>query len=269
MAKLDKALMEFQEIDMLSRTDTCLTRRHPIGKLMITILYLFLVVSFPKYNLPGLAGMSIYLMVLFTIGDLSFLDCIHRIRLILPLVCLIGIWNPFFDRETLLQIGTWSVSGGMISMCTFILKGGFAVIASYLLIATTSMEELCYAFSRLHVPDTLITQFMLTYRYVFLLLQEAKRMTQAYALRAPGQRGIHYKNWGSMVGQLLLRSMDRAEIIYQSMCLRGYGKQSYSAINCSWTYKDVLYLLGWSSVLLLLRFVPVLETIGILLVSVK
>lgn len=47
-------------------------------------------------------------------------------------------------------------------------------------------------------------------------------VVQAYELRAPGQKGIHFKVWGSLMGQMLLRSMDRAEVIYESMCLRGF-----------------------------------------------
>ena len=63
---------------------------------------------------------------------------------------------------------------------------------------------------------------MLVYRYIIVLLKETERMTDAYMLRSPGQKGLHYKVWGTMVGQLLLRSMDRAQIVYDSMRLRGY-----------------------------------------------
>ena len=63
---------------------------------------------------------------------------------------------------------------------------------------------------------------MLVYRYIIVLLKEIERMTDAYSLRAPGQTGLHYKVWGTMVGQLLLRSMDRAEELCRSMELRGF-----------------------------------------------
>lgn len=67
-----------------------------------------------------------------------------------------------------------------------------------------------------------MTQVLLTYRYVTVLLEEANRMTQAYSLRAPNQKGVHFKVWGTLAGQLLLRSMDRANEVYESMTLRGY-----------------------------------------------
>ena len=62
----------------------------------------------------------------------------------------------------------------------------------------------------------------MTYRYVTVLLEEVNRITQAYSLRAPNQKGIHYKVWGTLTGQVLLRSMDRANAVYESMLLRGY-----------------------------------------------
>lgn len=64
------------------------------------------------------------------------------------------------------------------------------------------------------IPSVIVTQVMLTYRYVTLLLSEAGRITQAYALRAPNQKGINIKNWGSLLGHLLLRTIDRADEIY-------------------------------------------------------
>ena len=54
-------------------------------------------------------------------------------------------------------------------------------------------------------------------------------MTEAYSLRAPGQKGIHVSAWGSFLGQLLLRSMDRAEALYHSMLLRGFRGEYYYA----------------------------------------
>ncbi|GAA6410214.1 ABC transporter ATP-binding protein [Blautia hominis] len=111
-------------------------------------------------------------------------------------------------------------------MITLMMKGVFTVLASYLLIATTSIEKLCYVFRLLHIPKILVTQILLTYRYITVLLGEVNRITQAYSLRAPKQKGVHFKVWGSLSGQLLLRSMDRATMVYESMTLRGYNGES-------------------------------------------
>ena len=97
----------------------------------------------------------------------------------------------------------------------------------------------------LKIPAVVVTQIQLTYRYVTVLLGEASRIMQAYSLRAPGQKGVHFKVWGSLAGQLLLRSMDKANAVYESMVLRGYqGEFSYaSRKKCG--AKDYLYLIVW------------------------
>ena len=37
------------------------------------------------------------------------------------------------------------------------------------------------------------------------------------------RKGIQFQAWGSLLGQLLLRSIDRAQLVYESMQLRGFA----------------------------------------------
>lgn len=266
MSKMNQAVCGIRKLDELAAKDRWVNKLHPLVKLFLTVVYITLVVSFPKYDLAGLAGMAVYPIVVFIIGEISFRDAVYRMRGVLPLVCVVGIFNPVFDRKIILNIGNIAVSGGVISMCILMGKGIFSVLASYLLMVSTSIEKICYALRLLHVPKLLVTQILLTYRYISLLLSEASRMTQAYALRAPGQRGIHFKAWGSLAGGLLLRSMDRAENVYESMCIRGYCGEFYYGERIKFCGKDVIYLLFWTVIFLVLRFLPVMEMLGRLFV---
>lgn len=143
------------------------------------------------------------------------------------------------------------------------MKGIFSVLASYLLIATTSVDKICYAFRLLHIPKAIVTQFMLMFRYITVLLEETDRITQAYMLRAPNQKGIHFKAWGSLAGQLLLRSMDRANEVYESMLLRGYqGDYRYMKERIVLNRRDVTYFLFWIIIFLLFRWCSVILLMG-------
>ena len=174
----------------------------------------------------------------------------------------VGLFNPFFDRAPMLMLGNVPVSGGVISMVTLMLKGVFCLMASFLLIATTSIDALCAALRKLHVPGTLVTLLLLTYRYVGVMTEELAIMTDAYHLRAPGQKGIHISAWGSFLGQLLLRSMDRAQELYNSMLLRGYHDHFHYVEMKPFRMKDALYTLGWTCVFLLVRYVDVAQWLG-------
>ena len=253
MNRISEAVADLHKLDMEAGKRGWLQGIHPLAKLLVTVLFILLTVSVGKYDLPGLLKMGIYLVVVFVLGDISVKLRFKRMKLVLAVVCLVGIANPFFDREIVFMLGNVKITGGMVSAATLLLKGVYGVSASYLLMVTTRMEDLCYALQKLHVPGTFVTVLMLTYRYIIVLLKEMERMTDAYTLRAPGQKGLHYKVWGTMVGQLLLRSMDRAQTVYDSMRLRGYCGEFY--LRCKKTAEkgDYLYGIVWSLVLLAVR----------------
>ena len=107
-----------------------------------------------------------------------------------------------------------------------------------------------------------VTLFLLTYRYVGVMTEELSVMTDAYHLRAPGQKGIHICAWGSFFGQLLLRSADRAQELYESMLLRGYHGAFPYADQGKETYRDLLYAAGWLSFFILCRSVNIPVWLG-------
>jgi cobalt/nickel transport system permease protein len=144
------------------------------------------------------------------------------------------------------------VTGGVISMLSLMLKGLFSVLSAYILIATTSIEEICYALRIIHVPKIIVIVIMLIYRYFGLMGAEADRITTAYMLRAPKQKGIHYSAWGSLVGQWLLRSMDRASAVYESMTLRGFNGD-FRVKRKIVSARDFLYPFIWIVLFILLR----------------
>ena len=187
MSKIRNAIYEIHHMDTMASKDQWVNRIHPLVKFVLTIVYIATVVSYDKYDIIGLAGMVVYPLAMFILAELSFKDSLKRLRVVLPLVCVIGIFNPFFDRIPV-EIGGLTIHAGVISMITLMIKGVFTVLASYLLIATTSIEKLCYAFRLIHISKILVTQILLTYRYITVLLEEVNRITQAYALRAPNQK---------------------------------------------------------------------------------
>ena len=243
MDKISSALTEFQEMDELSAKSSPIHNLHPLVKLVVTLTYIFFVVSFDKYNLSGLMIMVLYPIIVFQVSGVSVRTCFYKLRIVMPLVCAVGLVNPFFDRAIMLNVGSVAISGGVISMLTLMLKGVFALMASFLLIATTSMDAICAALRKLHVPGMIVTLLLLTYRYISVMLSEVSIMSEAYHLRAPNQKGIHISAWGSFLGQLLLRSMDRADELYQSMQLRGFKAEFYYADTKPCTIGAVIYML--------------------------
>lgn len=267
MSKLAKARRELLEMDALAAGNSPIHTLHPVAKLLATVFYIYTVVSFPKYDLSGLTAMVLYPVVLYQMAGIRVSDCFYRLRMVLPLVCVVGLANPFLDAKVLLYLGTIPITGGIVSMLTLMLKGVFSLMASFLLIGTTSIDSLCAGLRKLHVPEILTTLLLLTYRYIGLMIEQVSIMTESYALRAPNQTGIHFSAWGSFLGQLLLRSQDRAQELYESMLLRGFTGAFHYAQIPNARRKDYLFCLGNFAFLTAARFYNLPELLGNILMG--
>ena len=234
MDRLHRAIKNVHRLDDLAARGTALTRLPPLPKLLAVLVYLCVTLSFQKYALTGLLGMALWPILLYEIDDLSIVKTLRQ---------------------------CWAV----VALLVLVVKGVLCFLAVYLLIATTGMERVCAALRQLHIPRVLVTTILLTYRYIVLLLQEGNRISTAYALRAPGEKGIHFRAWGSLLGQLLLRSVDRAQLVYESMMLRGYGwrddpaptrqPQKGSAAGTVFFVATLMYCI-------LFRVIPIFELLG-------
>ena len=267
MNKAERALRELHEMDALAAGDSPLHRLCPLAKFLSAALYIATVASFGKYELAGLAPLLLWAVLLFQLGGIPVGKCFYKLRFVLPLVLAVGLFNPLLDRAPMLTIYGVTVSGGVVSMVTMMGKGVLCLMASFLLMATTRIDALCAALRRLHVPGLFLSLLLLTCRYVGVMTEEVAVMTDAYALRAPGQRGVHFRAWGSFLGQLLLRSMDRAEELYAARLLRGYHEHFHYAEAAPCTARDAAFLIFSAALFALLRFVNVAALLGALVVG--
>ncbi len=103
------------------------------------------------------------------------------------------------------------------------------------------------------MPGIFVTLFEITYRYIGALLEEASSMYTAYMLRSTEQKGLQMKHMGSFVGQLLIRSYDRAERVYAAMKCRGYASAEGTKRKRPLTRDDYIYLAATCAPFILLR----------------
>lgn len=260
--KADNAIHQIIEIEDEASLDTWVHRLNPLVKLLVTAAFLGLTVSVGRYDLSGVIIMCIYPFAVFAMSLVSFSHCIRRIWPVIPLLALLGAANIFMDRETAGQIGRLAVSYGVISFSVLIFKGTLTVMACYLLIATTGIENICHGLTLIRIPKILITLILLTYRYMWLLAAQAGDIFRAYTLRAPGQKGINVKAWGPLLGQLLIRTVDRAETVYDSMLMRGYNGNFPLRGHKGNRAASLLWMLLWTGLLVFLRFGNAAELIG-------
>jgi cobalt/nickel transport system permease protein len=104
------------------------------------------------------------------------------------------------------------------------------VLIAVLLTATTPVLEVLRALRALRVPRLLVGTIFFTYRYFYVIGDEAMRMMRARDSRSaaiegrPFGRSIRWRATilGYMVGSLFVRSLERSERVFAAMQSRGY-----------------------------------------------
>lgn len=252
MSKIVDSIYNIRQLDDLARKDTAIHRIHPVPKLLVTVAYLIVVTSFGRYEISGLLPLVIYPMVLILLAEIPAVSILKRLLMAEPIIIGIGILNPLFDPR------------GWITFASIIIKCGLTVTACLVLVSTTGLDKIAQALRTLKVPSIFVLQLVLTFRYISLLVEELARMVRAYALRAPQQKGVRLKDSGSFVGQLLLRTFDRAQRVYDSMKLRGFTGDYHSYEKKRVTRNDIIYLLAWSSFFIIARVYNIPGLLGLL-----
>ena len=262
MANISDSMSTINSLEEMADGKTIIHQFHPMVKLVITLLYIVLVVSFDPYNITGLVFFAFYPVIMMALAEIPYKPLLTRLLVALPFAFFAGVSNIIFDRDLLFLIGTVPVTTGVISFFSIMIKTVFTVMEVLILIATTSLPQISYQLLSIKVPKLIVEQIMLTYRYISVLMQEVSNMYTAYMLRSPGAKGIKMKDMGIFVGQLLLKSFDRAENIYFAMKCRGYDGHYVYAKPDPMKSADWLFLLLTAGLLLLMRFFNLSQFIG-------
>ncbi len=219
---ISNAIKTLHYADEMAGRQNWLTQLHPLVKLLVCFVYLFVVVSVPKYDLETIVKLSVFPVLIFIYAEISILKTIKRLWFVLLILGLPGVANLIIDKSEIDKVGNLVITGGMMSMITLLMKGVLSVLTSFILLSSTSVDKLCYALRLLYIPRKLVVVILLIHRYLILLLKEAQRITLAYELRSGSKKGVMYHAWGTLGGLLFLRSADRAQLLYESMNLRGF-----------------------------------------------
>jgi len=246
MSNIVNAIYNIRQFDELARQDSFIHRLHPLAKLLATLVYTVVLVSYDKYAIIALLPFLFFPVFVAAAGRIPAGPVLKRLLYVEPMIICVGLLNPLFDRGITIILGH-AVSSGWLIFISIVIKGSLAVTSALLLIATTGMDGIALSLRELKVPKIFVLQLMLTYRYISVLLEEAARTLQAYSLRAFDTKGIKRVVWGPLLGQILLRTLDRAQRIYEAMCLRGFMGEYHIGQEPRPKPGDIMYVMGWGT----------------------
>jgi len=124
---------------------------------------------------------------------------------------------------------TLSVSSqGVQQALILIMRVWISVGAITLLILTTRFSKTIQAIDELGAPRVFTLMLGMTYRYIFVFIEEIFRIALAKEARTAKKEGWTrtLKSFGNLIGVLFIRSYERGERVHQAMLARGYGNKT-------------------------------------------
>lgn len=268
MAAIEKAITRLNSLDA--------ARRDGGGaidvrmQLWVTLAYLVALLSIPVYDPAHLLWMACYPIISAEVSGIGYLRVLGRSLWVLPLVAVIGIFNPLLDTDVVWRIGSLSVSRGWLSFISLVIRGLLAFQALVILVDTYGFQDICRALQYFKCPGVLVTQLMMLYRYLGVLMQEALLMQRARQARGYGRRSYPLRQWGVFAGQLLLRSVARARRVHVAMTARGFdGVFRFRSFAQSPSLRDWAYFIVWIGLFAAIRFLNLTAIMAHLIISTR
>ncbi len=210
-----------------------LVRRNEGAKLLMMVIFLLAIASVGKYEVLRLVPLILLPAWIGFELELPKGALFKRLLLLEPMFLVVALLSPLLTQETITYYGLTFSKGWLICL-SLMIKSTLTLSVVLQVGMMMGIEGLCSGLRVLRVPSVFVELTALTYRYLFVLSEEALSLSRAYKLRAPKMKGVHFTTWGSFAGQLILRSFDRAERIDRAMKMRGFSgakTQEYKRFN--------------------------------------
>lgn len=195
-------------------------------KILASLALIVAIVISPPPSPLEFAVCAVFLLAVAALAKLPLLTVAARAALVIPFAGAIALLAPITAHGSSLSaagITAAYTNGGWIIAWSILAKAWLAVLATVILSATTPVPRLIRGLEALRVPDVFITLFTFLTRYVGVLRHQLASLRTALDSRAPqlGQLA-RWRVFGSLAGNLLVRSYERGERISAAMSSRGF-----------------------------------------------
>ncbi len=210
---------------------------------IISLLGLILSITFISYIPFALIGLGLSLLLLF-ISRIPFLFVLKHLRWVLLSVSFFLLIMPLtVAGNEIAKFYFLKVSYEGIRCASLIsIKAIASILLIFPMIGTMNFSTTIKALERLRVPNRLVQIIMFAYRYIFLFIDETKRMTFAIESRGFKKKtNLHtLKTIARLLGMLFIKSYERTERIHRAMLSRGYDGNLKTLDEFRVCVKDIL-----------------------------
>lgn len=218
------------------------------------ISFLAIILCMILTPITRLKDFGIYFLLILAISFLTKIthsQLLKRTCVLIPFVLFIAMCVPFVKEGHIwwsLKIGSWKLNvtyEGAWTFLNIIVKSSLSILLLVIASTATTFSDLLKGLDLLRLPRLLVMLMSFMYRYIFVLLDEAKRLMRARTLRYFGSRYLEqFRVLGYMIGVLFIRTFERAERIYNAMILRGFSGEIRGIKHFRLSYRDFLFMAG-------------------------
>jgi cobalt/nickel transport system permease protein len=202
--------MRHDFLDRYSRLESPIHHLPAILKLLTALSFIIVTVSIPFRDHWLFLTLFGFLVVVSALSRIPWRFLIGRLVILEPFALGIAVMT-LFQHD------------GYLVFLSILVKSTLCLFMMILMSNTTPFSEILVALHTVKIPSLLITILALAYRYLFVLIDEGERLQRARRSRTfVTTRTKHWVTLASLVGQLFVRSTERAERIYDAMMSRGW-----------------------------------------------
>jgi cobalt/nickel transport system permease protein len=212
------------DIDRYAHIDSPVSRWDPRCKIVTLLAATFCVSALRSLEFAISAALISY--VIMTFARLPVKYILGKIWI--PIVFLIPlfIFLPVSSGGTVLyDPGFFKIySDGILLSILIMLKIISTVLLFIIMLGTTPFNRTAKALQSMKMSPKLSSLILFSYRYIFVYLEDLRKMRSSLALRGYRIRNSisSLKNSARLIGTLLVRSFEQTERIYRAMILRGF-----------------------------------------------
>ncbi len=240
----------------------------PRAKLIVTLIFMIIINCSHTFTVPLI--LFAITLIYTKLSHISLTQLIQRAWLIIPvfiLICSIpALFNILIPGKALLTIinansksqwfshGLYITDNGFHAVMMMFIRSGCSLSLVYLLLTTTSWNDLTKGLSLLKVPSGFILILSMTYRYIFLLANCALQINEARFLRTVGRLN-HRENRrfiGHSMALLFIKSNYLATEIFAAMRARGFSHKIVSLKILKLGKIDYVFMINNGIILLVL-----------------
>lgn len=243
-------------IDQYATQESTIHNWESRTKLVALLVLIFTFAFISEWQLlPVMAAIS---AVLFSLTKIPFHFLRHRLAIPSYIILGIALILPFIAGETIaFSAGPIDIrQEGVLASIIFAIRLFSIITVTVVLLGTQPFLQLMKSLRGLGLPTILADMILLSYRYLFEVgtyfntVQTAARL-RGFRYNQLGRDNI--KTNGLLIGNMLVRSYEQSEQVYNAMILRGYGEEQtlhHTAIQRPDLIKCTLIILTSASLLI-------------------